>query len=129
MDLQRKFLWINERTERMSKRSHSPMTTLTRWVLGHKKLVVSLWAVLTVAGIAATGPADKAFQQQFNIPGKEAFTANSQIVKTYGNGGDISPLVPVVALPHGKTVDSPGVRAELAEALGKIEQAVPHARV
>jgi len=111
----------------MSKRT--PMTTLTRWVLAHKKLVVVLWAVLTVAGIAATGPASKRFSQQFNVPGKEAFAANSQIVKTYGSGGDIAPLVPVVALPAGKTVDSPGVRSDLERAMAKIETAVPHARV
>lgn len=105
------------------------MTTLTRWVLSHKKLVVGLWVVLTVAGMAATGPADRAFQQQFDIPGKEAFVANSRIVATYGSGGDIAPLVPVVDLPAGTTVDSPGVRADLAAALAKIQAAVPHARV
>lgn len=111
----------------MSERS--AMTTLTRWVLGHKKLVTLVWAVLTVAGFAAMGPADRAFQQQFEIPGKEAFAANAQIVETYGSGGDIAPLVPVVSLPAGKTVESPGVRAELRDALARIEAAVPHARV
>ena len=30
------------------------MATLTRWVLGHKKLVVGLWLVLTIGGFAAT---------------------------------------------------------------------------
>ena len=105
------------------------MTTLTRWVLGHKKLVVGLWVVLAVAGVAAMGPADRSFEQQFNVPGKEAFVANSQIVETYGNGGDVAPLVPVVSLPAGKTVDSPGVRADLTRALAKIEAAVPDARV
>ena len=29
------------------------------------------------------GPADRAFEQQFNIPGTEAAVANGQIVKTY----------------------------------------------
>jgi RND superfamily putative drug exporter len=108
---------------------HSAMTTLTRWVLAHKKLVVALWAMLTVAGVAAVGPANRAFEEQFNIPGKEAFVANSQIVKAYGNGGDIAPLVPVVTLPRGTTVDSAGVRSELAAALAKIQAAVPHSRV
>jgi putative drug exporter of the RND superfamily len=111
----------------MSKRS--AMTTLTRWVLAHKKLVVALWAVLTVAGVAAIGPANRSFEQQFNIPGKEAFVANSQIAKTYGSGGDVSPIVPVVSLPAGETVDSPGVSTELASALARIRAAVPHSRV
>ena len=105
------------------------MTTLTRWVLGHKKLVAGLWLVLTLAGIAAMGPADKAFNNHFDVPGKEAFAANSQIAATYGNGGDAAPLVPVVSLPAGKTVDSPGVTQELDAALTKVERALPQARV
>ena len=45
------------------------MTTLTRWVLGHRKLVVALWVVLAAAGVATMGPANRSFEQQFNIPG------------------------------------------------------------
>jgi hypothetical protein len=63
--------------------------------------------MLAVAGVAAMGPANKSFEEQFNIPGKEAFAANSQIAATHGNGGDVAPLVPVVPLPEGQTVDSP----------------------
>jgi RND superfamily putative drug exporter len=75
------------------------------------------------------GPADRSFKQQFNIPGKEAFVANSQIAETYGSGGDVAPLVPVVSLPAGTTVDSPGVRANLANAMSRIRNALPHSRV
>src|SRR5690242_11058009 len=107
MYLQRKSPRSGGRMERMSKRS--AMSTITRWVLGHKKLVVAAWVVLTVAGVAAMGPANRSFEQQFNLPGREAFAANSQIAKTYGSGGDNAPLVPVVSLPPGTTVDSPGV--------------------
>jgi RND superfamily putative drug exporter len=104
------------------------MTTLTRWVLRHKKLVAGLWLVLALAGIAAMGPADKAFNNHFDVPG-EAAAANSQIAATYGNGGDAAPLVPVVSLPDGKTIDSPGVAGELDSALSEIAEAVPNARV
>jgi RND superfamily putative drug exporter len=104
------------------------MARLTRWVLGHKKLVVTLWIALAVAGVAAMGPADRSFEQHFNVPG-EAFAANSRIAATYGSGGDVAPLVPVVSLPDGKTVDSPGVRAELEHALSKVRAALPEARV
>jgi RND superfamily putative drug exporter len=112
---------------RMSERT--AMTTLTRWVLGHKKLVVALWVVLAAAGVAAMGPANRSFEQQFNLPGRQAFVANRQIAATYGNGGDVAPLVPVVSLPKGETFDSPGVRADLNRALAKIQAAVPSARV
>jgi len=105
------------------------MTTLTRWVLGHKKLVVVLWIALAVAGFAAMGPADRSFEQQFTLPGKEAFVANGQIAETYGSGGDAAPLVPVVSLPKGRTFDEPETRSELAAALRKIADAVPGSRV
>ncbi len=105
------------------------MITLTRWVLSHKPLVVAVWVTLAVAGVAAMGPADKAFEEQFNIPGKEAFAANSEIAAAYGNGGDVAPLVPVVTLPAGTTVDSPGVRADLEAALAKVKAALPAARI
>ena len=46
----------------------------------------------------------------------------------YGNGGDVAPIVPVVTLPKGKTVDSPGVTRQLDAALAKVEAALPEAR-
>ena len=82
--------------------------------------------MLAVAGVAAMGPANKSFEEQFNIPGKEAFAANSQIAATYGNGGDVARLVPVVTLPEGQTVDSPGLQADLNAALNQVSAcAVP----
>ena len=85
----------------MSKRNS--MTTLTRWVLGHKKLVVGLWLVLAIGGFAAIKPAGDALSTSFNIPGSEAFSANSRIAEIYGNGGDVAPIVAVVTLPKGSS--------------------------
>ena len=48
----------------------------------------------------------------------------------YGDtGGDTAPLVPVVTLPEGKTVDSPGVRAELAAIDDRLREALPQSRI
>jgi putative drug exporter of the RND superfamily len=113
--------------ERMSERN--AMTRLTRWVLAHKRLVVITWLVVAVAGLAAARPAGEALSDQFNLPGTEAFVANSGVAAAYGNGGDVAPLVPVVTLPRGTRVDSPGVARELGAALAKIEAALPDARV
>src|SRR5882757_1294119 len=96
------------------------MTTLTAWVLAHKRLVVGFWIVVTVAAIGAIGPATKALSPQFTVPGREGFETNHAIAATYGNGGDVAPLVPVVRLPAGKTVDSAGVARELQAALSKV---------
>src|SRR5688500_10005174 len=90
-----------------------PLTTLTRWVLGHKRTVAGTWILVTIAAFAAVGPASDALTQDFPIPGREGFETNQQIAATYGSGGDVAPIVPVVTLPKGTTVDSPGIAAEL----------------
>jgi RND superfamily putative drug exporter len=66
---------------------------------------------------------------QFRVPGEEGFETNREIVGTFGNGGNSSPIVPVVTLPAGTTVDSPGVRRELRAALAKLERGLPGSRI
>ena len=104
------------------------MPALTRWVLGHKRIVLGFWLAVTIASFAAVKPAGEALSQQFSIPGREGYETNQQFDALYGNGGDVSPLVPVVTLPPGTTVDSPGVRAELDGAVARIGAALPDAR-
>ena len=103
------------------------MAALTDWVLRHKRLVLGLWLVVTIAAFAAVGPAGSALSQQFNVPGREGFETNMELAAIYGNGGDVAPIVPVVTLPQGETVDSPGVRQQLDAALAKVETALPGA--
>jgi putative drug exporter of the RND superfamily len=104
------------------------MNRLTDFVLGHKRVVLGFWLAITIAAFAAIGPAGSALSQQFNVPGREGFETNEELAATYGNGGDVAPLVPVVTLSPGKTVDSSGVGEELAAALAKVETALPGAR-
>ncbi|CAA9509537.1 MAG: hypothetical protein AVDCRST_MAG67-2640 [uncultured Solirubrobacteraceae bacterium] len=104
------------------------MTALTRIVLDHKRLVLGFWLVVTIAAFAAIQPAGNALSQQFSVPGHEGFETNREIGEIYGNGGDVAPLVPVVKLPQGKTVDSPGITRQLDAALAKVEAALPEAR-
>jgi RND superfamily putative drug exporter len=107
----------------------SAISALTRWVLAHRRLVVGLWLAITIAAFAAIVPAGKALSQQFPLPGREGFETNQRIVKIYGSGGDSAPLVPVVQLPKGTTVDSPGVTRQLNAALAKAKAAVPGSRI
>ena len=100
------------------------MNVLTRFVLDHKRLVVGIWLAVTIAAFAAIGPAGSALSQQFNVPGREGFERNQELAAIYGNGGDVAPLVPVVTLPDGKTVDSAGVGEQLDAALAKVEAAL-----
>src|SRR5579872_6499117 len=104
------------------------MTALTNWILSHKRWVVGFWVILTLVGFASTSAASNALSQKFSLPGKEAYEANLAILKTYGTLPDNPPFVPVVTLPAGTTVDSPGVRAQLATAFDRILTRIPGSR-
>src|SRR3954464_1947514 len=102
------------------------VTTITSWVLRHKRLVIGFWIALTLVGGAASGPASKAMDQKFSVPGKEGWEANKEIEQRFhGTGGNSSPLVPVVALKRS-AADS---RSQLAALEQKVKQALPGARV
>jgi len=91
------------------------MTSFTRWVLAHRRLVVGFWVVITIVGAATSGAATKAMNQKFSVPGREGWDTNQAIAKQYrGTGGNGAPLVPVVTLPAGRTVADPAVRATSA---------------
>ena len=106
------------------------MSSLTRWVLAHKRVVVVGWIALTIAGIAAAGPASKALKGEFSVPGKDGWKTTVAIAERYGTDRNGStPLVPVVTLPDGKTVRSPGVQADLQRVDEHLKAALPGARI
>jgi putative drug exporter of the RND superfamily len=103
---------------------------LTRWVLAHKKTVVISWILLTIAGVMAAGPATKALDQKFSVPNKEGWETNEAIAAKYnGTGGDTSPLLPVVTLPQGQSVDSPQVKRDLTKLDDTLAKTLPGSRV
>jgi hypothetical protein len=69
-------------------------------------------------------------QARLSVPGKEGWETNEAVAARYGDTGGITPpLVPVVTLPEGKTVDAEGVRAELAVIDDRLRQPLPGARI
>lgn len=105
------------------------MQQLTRRVLRHKRAVAISWIVLTVVGMAAAGPASEALDQRFSVPDREGWETSQEILNTFGNGGETVPLVPVVKLPEGTTVSSPGIRSELRRVEQVTQEAIPGSRV
>jgi putative drug exporter of the RND superfamily len=106
------------------------MSSLTRWVLAHKRTVAVFWLVMTVAGVAAAGPATDALEPEFSVPDKEGWETNVAIVERYGGDRNgTAPLLPVVTLPDTQTVDSPGVRSQLARIDARLDRALPGARI
>jgi RND superfamily putative drug exporter len=106
------------------------MSTLARWVLSHKTAVVACWVVVTLAGVAAVGPASNALKSDSSVPNKEGWATNAAIAEHYGaDSSGTSPLLPVVTLPRGETVRSPGVRADLKRLDARLQRALPGARI
>jgi len=105
------------------------MRQLTDFVLRHKRATAIGWVLLTLVGMAASGPASEALDQRFSVPGREGWEASQEILNVYGNGGEVLPFVPVVTLPEGTTVKSPGVRKGLRKVEQIARKAVPGSRV
>jgi RND superfamily putative drug exporter len=86
--------------------------------------------VLTIAGVMAAGPASRALDQKFSVPNKEGWETNEAIAAKYnGTGGDTSPLLPVVTLPQGQSIDSPQVKNDLTKLDQTLAKALPGSRV
>jgi putative drug exporter of the RND superfamily len=98
-------------------------------LLRRKAWVAGLWVAILAGGSLLVGSTLGATKPSVFASGRESFDANARILATYGNGGTSTPIVPVLTLPEGKTVDSPGVRQELAGAFDRIERTVPAVRV
>ncbi len=103
------------------------MRSLTRLVLAHKRIVVIGWIALTIAGIAASGAATERLTNDSSIPDTEAWETTIAIAERYT--GSSRPLLPVVTLPAGTTVDSAGVKAELAAVDARLRRALPQSRI
>ena len=105
------------------------MQQLTRRVLRHKRLIAIGWILATLVGMAAAGPASEALDQRFSVPGREGWETSQEILRIYGNGGESPPLVPVVKLPAGESVDSREIRSQLLQVEERAKKAVPGSRV
>jgi RND superfamily putative drug exporter len=98
-------------------------------LLRRKAWIAGLWVAIFAGGVLLVGSTLGATKPSVFASGRESFDANARVLATYGNGGTSAPIVPVVTLPKGKTVDSPGVRKELARAFVRLERRVPSVRV
>jgi RND superfamily putative drug exporter len=100
-------------------------------VLAHKSLVVAGWIALTVAGLAASGPASERLSNDSSVPDREGWQTSLAIAERFDGGPDgaSAPLLPVVKLPAGATVADPGVERELAAVDARLRAALPQARI
>ena len=106
------------------------MSALSRFVIAHKRIVAACWLMLTLAGVAALGPASKALKSDSSLPHKEGWATNAAIAARYGTDpGGSQPLLPVVTLPRSETVRSRGVLSDLKRVDLRLKKALPGARI
>jgi putative drug exporter of the RND superfamily len=96
------------------------MDRLSRFLLRHRLAVGLGWLAVLVAGMATAGMVSGRLSTDFSLPGAKSYEADRAILRVYGNGGHARPVVPVITLPAGTTVDSPGVRQTLERAFGTV---------
>ncbi len=72
------------------------MTTLTDWVLRHRRLVALAWLAVATAGALAAPRAVDRLGYDFALPGQPAYEANTEIAERFGSGGLEDPLLLVV---------------------------------
>jgi RND superfamily putative drug exporter len=90
----------------------------TRWVLGHRRLVVLCWLVLAVAGGGTAGLTTSRLGKTFTLPGRPSYVTDARILSLYHSGG-ADPVIPVVSVPAGVDLGSRANRARL----GALERA------
>ncbi|MBW6436106.1 MMPL family transporter [Actinoplanes hulinensis] len=96
------------------------MERVSEIVLRRKRLVGLLVLLGFLLGMAATPLTVSRISEEYAYPGMESYQANQAVLEHYGNGGYQRPYVPVVVLPAGQTVDSPGVRDALGRAFAGV---------
>jgi putative drug exporter of the RND superfamily len=103
------------------------ITSLTRWVLRHRLMVVAAWLVLAVGGVVAVGSLGGALSQQFSIPGS-AVRTSARIAHQFGSGGQVAPLVPVLTAP-GRDLSSRVLARQAQAAFVRVAAAEPASRL
>jgi putative drug exporter of the RND superfamily len=97
---------------------------MRRWgelVLRHRRVVMLIWVVVAVAGIAVTGKVNDRLTVDFSLPGQPGDKAANQIIAAFHNGGNTSPLIATVTLPAGQTIT--GHEDEVAQTFASITSA------
>ena len=89
------------------------MGRISHFVLAHRKWVGLFWLVVTVVGIATVSTTTNRLSTAYSVPGREGFETSAKISALYGISDEVEALVPVVQLPPGTTVNSPGVLDQL----------------
>src|ERR1700722_4639263 len=102
--------------------SPSFMEKVGRFVVRRRRLVIVLWFLVLVIGVALAGPVTSRLSSNQDLPGLPSYTASQQILHIYGTGGDNPPAVLDIHSPTGPALASAAGRAELAADLAALDR-------
>jgi putative drug exporter of the RND superfamily len=106
---------------------HSTTARLARFVLAHRRTVMVGWLVVFLAGAMGASHVSKRLALDFSLPGQPGYETAQKIIKTYGNGGIVTPAIAVVTVPARATVRSE--QARIASAFQRVRASMPTVRV
>jgi RND superfamily putative drug exporter len=99
------------------------MDRLTRSVIAHRRLVISIWIVLAIFGAFASSKVAGRYSQDFSIPGHSAYEANQRAFQRFGTGKQYP--VQLVYTSKGDVRTDTGIEASI----NAVQQAVKGSRM
>ena len=57
------------------------ITSLSRWVLAHRRLVIVVWLIVFIAGAAGSGSVSKRLSFDFSLPGQPGYETAKKIAQ------------------------------------------------
>ena len=103
------------------------MNRLSDLVLGYRRLVCLLWLLVTVAAVPSAAVTTGRLAFDFSLPGQPGYETSQEILGRYGNGGSTAPLLVVVTVPPGETVDER--EPDVAGVFEAVREQLPRTRV
>jgi RND superfamily putative drug exporter len=101
------------------------MSTVTRWALNHKRIVVAFWLCLTVAGAFAATSVGGKLTKGLPIPGQPAYEANLKMLRAFGIDGHQQPTIAVLQLPASISMRTAAGKAAAARTFASASNAGP----
>ncbi|MFD5594347.1 MMPL family transporter [Streptomyces griseorubiginosus] len=105
---------------------------MLRWtdlLLRHRGTVILLWVLVAVAGALTSPTTVSRLSYSFDLPGRPAFEANSDIVERFGGGGATDPLLIVWHGTAKASAHDAGVLREFERSAEGVARSVPGTRV
>jgi RND superfamily putative drug exporter len=99
------------------------MTSLTRFVLGHRRLVALGWVVLAIVGAVVTPSTNSRLTHDFSTPGSAGYDTNHRMLKTFGIDGNEQPTLAVLHLPAGQSMHTAAGQAVAARTFAAAHRA------